>query len=469
MRIAWDCRSISKHKGGIASATVGWLGAFATRCPADWAIVAVYSDLGDQLVFRNVVPSDRKWAIQEVKAGFIAPRFEQLQLPALLQQTRVELCVNPSFSIPAIKPTTRQIAVVHDVVFLNQPQWVEPRLRQYLTSATDRGWENADHVRSLPPAVVNEHREFARKSSFQASTPRLPDGVPADFILYLGSVEQKKGATFLLDAYKHFVDRRTAVPKLVLAGGVGGQPDDTHAQVRQRGLQDHVIIGGAVSNDTKCRLVANAKVFVFPSLYEGFGIPPLEAMCFGMPVVAARAAALPDVDRLFLAAGERLLKILHLSSEMPPQKVFDLGRFVRDLAEEQVRQGHEFVVLTNNHNGDLADTTVNGVRILRVDHPNPPKPAYMTGCVMIFNIMLLRRALDLGTNALREFDTICSHDCSCLRLAVASDRLRRGLAPPITHPCPAHLRLGAAPLACAPARPAIQSVATTPTLIAAGT
>jgi len=104
------------------------------------------------------------------------------------------------------------------------------------------------------------------------------------------------------------------------------------------------------------------------------------------------------------------VKILHLSSEFPPQKVFGLGRFVRDLAEEQVRQGHEVTVLTNNLGGRLADSTASGVRVLRVDHPNPPKPNYTTGCVMIFNTLLLRRALDLGVKALKAFDVVCSHD-----------------------------------------------------------
>ena len=81
-----------------------------------------------------------------VDAGFIAPRFEQLHLPALLENLKVDLYFNPGFTIPAIKTTRFQASVVHDVVFLDHPEWVEPRLRKYLTHGTDLALRRADLV-----------------------------------------------------------------------------------------------------------------------------------------------------------------------------------------------------------------------------------------------------------------------------------------------------------------------------------
>jgi glycogen(starch) synthase len=104
------------------------------------------------------------------------------------------------------------------------------------------------------------------------------------------------------------------------------------------------------------------------------------------------------------------MNILHLASEYPPQQVFGLGRFVRDLAEELARQGHRVTVITNSIGGHLADTMQGGVRVLRIDFPPPPKPPQSTGCIMVFNIYALRRALDLGIQQLCEFDVVCSHD-----------------------------------------------------------
>ncbi|MGH7143131.1 MAG: glycosyltransferase family 4 protein [Planctomycetota bacterium] len=104
------------------------------------------------------------------------------------------------------------------------------------------------------------------------------------------------------------------------------------------------------------------------------------------------------------------MKILHLASEYPPQKVFGLGRYVRDLSEEQVRQGHAVTVVTNSMGKELYETEQNGVRVLRTDFPPPPKPPWNAGCVMIFNIFILRRLIGLGVEAIRSFDGVQSHD-----------------------------------------------------------
>jgi glycosyltransferase involved in cell wall biosynthesis len=124
----------------------------------------------------------------------------------------------------------------------------------------------------------------------------VPAGLPQDDLFYVGSVEEKKGASFLLDGYRRLREWMGGCsPKLVIAGGVGGQAYDLESAVRSRGLFDHVLRLGAVSNDQKRSLMAGARAFVFPSLYEGFGIPPLEAMCFGTPVVSTRSTSLPEV------------------------------------------------------------------------------------------------------------------------------------------------------------------------------
>jgi glycogen synthase len=104
------------------------------------------------------------------------------------------------------------------------------------------------------------------------------------------------------------------------------------------------------------------------------------------------------------------MRILHLSSEYPPQPVFGLGRFVRDLAEEQARQGHDVTVLTNSMAGMHYDCQQNSVRVCRVEYPPPPKPDSTMAQVCIFNILLLKRAVSLGFDSLKACDVYCSHD-----------------------------------------------------------
>lgn len=102
------------------------------------------------------------------------------------------------------------------------------------------------------------------------------------------------------------------------------------------------------------------------------------------------------------------MKILHLASEYPPQKVFGLGRFVQDIAVESVRQGHEVHVVTNSMNGKDFDREDKGVHVHRVHFPPPPKPADPTTTVIQFNTQVIERAVSLVRKI--GVDVINTHD-----------------------------------------------------------
>ena len=206
MRILWDCRSFARHMGGIAHATAGWLRAFVTQRAKDWHVALIHSSMCEKDTLQRIVPElDGSVEIHEVQAGFIAPRFEQLQLPVLLERWAIDLYFNPGFTLPAIKTTRFQVAVIHDVVFFDHPQWVSPQLQRIFTSATDlvmkraddvftvsdfsrtrltamarqRGWERADRIKLLRPAVSHEHREKAGQMLSKPSASATP-GLPSD-------------------------------------------------------------------------------------------------------------------------------------------------------------------------------------------------------------------------------------------------------------------------------------------------
>ncbi|HLX63506.1 MAG TPA: glycosyltransferase [Planctomycetota bacterium] len=104
------------------------------------------------------------------------------------------------------------------------------------------------------------------------------------------------------------------------------------------------------------------------------------------------------------------MKILHLSSEYPPQRVYGLGRFVRDLSEEQVRQGHDVTVVTNSMGGLFRDEIINGVRVCRIEFPPPPMPSLPSGQILVFNTMILSRVAGLGISQILSYEVINSHD-----------------------------------------------------------
>ena len=102
------------------------------------------------------------------------------------------------------------------------------------------------------------------------------------------------------------------------------------------------------------------------------------------------------------------MRILHLSSEYPPQRVYGLGRFVRDLAVEQARQGHEVHVVTNSLKGRDHDIVDRGVHVHRVDFPPPPKPPDDGSTISMFNLQLLERVF--RDRICEDADVVNAHD-----------------------------------------------------------
>ena len=127
--------------------------------------------------------------------------------------------------------------------------------------------------------------------------------IPGSYILYLGTLEPRKNIETLIRAYQRlltagpsrFGQPPSAFPKLVLAGKKGWLYDSIFQLVKEFHLENQVIFTGYVDESDAAPLLCGARMFVFPSLYEGFGIPPLEAMACGTPVIVSDCASLPEV------------------------------------------------------------------------------------------------------------------------------------------------------------------------------
>jgi|GEM_PF-607780 len=118
--------------------------------------------------------------------------------------------------------------------------------------------------------------------------------ISSPYILNLGTLEPRKNIDALLQAFSLLHDRFPSL-KLVICGGLGWQYEKTLAKIESLGLGDSIIRTGYIPEADKRMLYASAEVFVFPSWYEGFGLPVLESMACGTPVVSSRASSLPEV------------------------------------------------------------------------------------------------------------------------------------------------------------------------------
>lgn len=120
-------------------------------------------------------------------------------------------------------------------------------------------------------------------------------GIHGDYYLYLGTLEPRKNIPNLIRAYSLLKKEQEDIPKLVIAGKKGWQYNEIFDIVTKEELSDSVIFTGYVEQKYVFPLMKNAQAFAFVSLYEGFGMPPLEAMAFDVPVIVSDEASLPEV------------------------------------------------------------------------------------------------------------------------------------------------------------------------------
>ena len=120
-------------------------------------------------------------------------------------------------------------------------------------------------------------------------------GIEKDYFLYIGTIEPRKNLERLILAYAKLQKEKKYVPQLVLAGAKGWRCKNIYEKVQRLNLRNRILFPGYVDQEDSPLLMCGAVAFVFPSLYEGFGMPPLEAMACGTPVIVSAVTALPEV------------------------------------------------------------------------------------------------------------------------------------------------------------------------------
>jgi glycosyltransferase involved in cell wall biosynthesis len=210
---------------------------------------------------------------------------------------------------PLLLPSRRgaQVVTVFDLHFLHAPDEARDVAQRDFARRVRADVRRADHViagSGYAAGLVRDDLGVApeRVTTTPLGAPRWAADVrrqrgsaPGRHFLFVGTLEPRKNVGLLLDAYETLCRRRTDVPPLVLAGGLapGGQ-----AWVDRAGrgaLAGRVQVTGYVTDAERRRLFAEARALVLPSVDEGFGLPVLEALACGVPVVASPAGALPDL------------------------------------------------------------------------------------------------------------------------------------------------------------------------------
>ncbi|GAC1542244.1 MAG: glycosyltransferase family 1 protein [Herpetosiphon sp.] len=237
--------------------------------------------------------------------------YEQTLLPLALIRDWPDVLLCPLNVMPlmAARPT---VVTVHDLAFLRFPHLFPPAKQRYLAALTRQSMRRAKRIITVSeftrrevlelfgvdPGVVQtipngRDEGFERPPAAEIARFRQRHGLPEHFVLFVGTLEPRKNLVALIRAYDR-VRREIAMP-LILVGGKGWLYEPVLQTIETLGLRDDVRLAGFAASEELACWYGAATMFVYPSLYEGFGFPPLEAMQCGVPVVTSNRASLPEV------------------------------------------------------------------------------------------------------------------------------------------------------------------------------
>lgn len=239
--------------------------------------------------------------------------WEQVALPELLRRLRVDVFHSPVNVLPMRLPCA-SVVTVHDLAFLHYPQYFRPARRIYQRTFTIRSARFAtmvvavsdstrrdlmrhgvapSRIRVIYPSIEERFHPIDDPARLQAF--RREHNLPERFLLYLGTLEPRKNVVGLLEAYARLRATNDDVPPLVVAGAKGWYYDAIFERARALGLDRAVTFAGYVRDEDQPLWYAAAELFIYPSLFEGFGLPVAEAMACGAPVVTSTLSSLPEV------------------------------------------------------------------------------------------------------------------------------------------------------------------------------
>jgi glycosyltransferase involved in cell wall biosynthesis len=240
-------------------------------------------------------------------------QWEQLALPGELKRRQIEVFHSPVNVLPSWVPCP-SVVTVHDLAFWRYPQYFRPAQRTYqriftgysvrrasrviaVSEATKRDLVECfhlspDRIAVVYPVVDDDFQPCQDAGALTAFRARQE--LPERYILFLGTLEPRKNIIGLLEAYARLRQLDAQAPQLVIAGAPGWYYSTIYTRVERLNLEAHVRFTGFVSRTEQPLWYAASELFVYPSAYEGFGIPVAEALACGTPTITSSVSSLPE-------------------------------------------------------------------------------------------------------------------------------------------------------------------------------
>src|SRR5579859_146655 len=309
------------------------------------------------------VPRDPRFQVKVLRPR-LYPVWEQILLPWQAARDRVDVLHCPANTAPIMKANrTRLVLTLHDVMYMLPGsvlpfppsvyqrlgrlyrRTVVPRAAAHATRiTTDSHFSQSDIVKRLqipapritviPLAPSPAFHKLADGAYVQAVRDKY--GLPRPLIITLGAIDPRKNTARIIEAFSLFQAQDPSAHQLAITGLSAREHAYFATQVRRWGLEDSVQLLGFIGEEELVALYNAAEMLVYPSLYEGFGLPVLEAMACGTPVISSTVTSLPEI------AGTAALLVAPTNTAALAQAMAQIAND-SGLKERLVQRGHQQV------------------------------------------------------------------------------------------------------------------------------
>lgn len=338
MKVLIDLTSLADNFSGIER--------FAYCITKELIEDSTRKDIDYILLFKNNIPKEFQLNNQGVKNIVIKGKnklfFNQVKLPLRLINVKADYYFFPAFPAPFLFFKKSSITAIHDVGCWDCPS----KNKKYMTLYFKIMYKKAsfghkkvvtvskfsqDRISKILKKRTNEiiviyngvsdcflNFDYSKDKDIQ--TKKMYE-LPENYILCLSTLEPRKNIRLLVEAFNQLIEEQKINTNLVLAGRKGWLVDDLLSGISES-VASRIHFTGFVEENLLPYVYRNARVFVFPSIYEGFGVPPIEAMSMGIPVISSDAASLPEVlgdsafyfkNRDIESLKEQILNVMNLS------------------------------------------------------------------------------------------------------------------------------------------------------------
>lgn len=303
MKVGFDARAI-RYRG---------IGTYSRNLLLNFASSGIEFVVFCQDEHKEVIPAADSFTLISANNDPLA-RSSKAPFRNLVERSGVDLLHVPSPWVPTPSPVPL-VATIHDVTPLLYPKSLGLSLRfRYKRQLADT-LEDARRIITVSqisqsaltayarvdPAKVQvihngvSEQFYPRTDATLLATVRHRYSLPERFAFWVGDFRPEKNLRFLIEGWSRLKSRMKDIPVLVLAGAQSGEFGAMRKEVAKLGLEGTVLFPGFITDEDLPAVYSAATLFVFPSLYEGFGFPPLEAMACGTPCVVSNSSSLPEV------------------------------------------------------------------------------------------------------------------------------------------------------------------------------